>query len=76
MLGYRTEDLIGRSFLDLIDPDHREVATELFEQSRQRPGQPTVGEVRMRPRGHEQAPRRFEMTATDLLDDPTVRGWS
>jgi hypothetical protein len=25
VLGYRTEDLIGRSFLDLIDPDHREV---------------------------------------------------
>jgi diguanylate cyclase (GGDEF)-like protein len=28
----------------------------------------------MRPLGDEQAPRRFEMTATDLLDDPTVRG--
>ena len=28
----------------------------------------------MRPLGVEQAPRRFEMTATDLLADPTVRG--
>ena len=28
----------------------------------------------MRALGDEQAPRRFEMTATDLLDDPTVRG--
>jgi len=28
----------------------------------------------MRPLGDWQAPRRFEMTATDLLDDPTVRG--
>jgi diguanylate cyclase (GGDEF)-like protein/PAS domain S-box-containing protein len=74
VLGYRTEDLIGRSFLDLIDGDDREIATELFGQSRQRPGQPTMGEVGMRPRGEGQAPRRFEMTATDLLDDPTVRG--
>lgn len=49
-------------------------ARELFEESRRRPGLPTMGEVRMRPRGDGQAPRRFEMTATDLLDDPTVRG--
>jgi diguanylate cyclase (GGDEF)-like protein len=28
----------------------------------------------MRPLGGEPAPRRFEMTASDLLDDPTVRG--
>jgi diguanylate cyclase (GGDEF)-like protein len=28
----------------------------------------------MRPLEDEQAPRRFEMTATDLLSDPTVRG--
>jgi diguanylate cyclase (GGDEF)-like protein/PAS domain S-box-containing protein len=74
VLGYRTEDIIGRSFLDLIDTDDREVARDLFGESRRRPGRPTVGEVRMRPRGDGQAPRRFEMTATDLLDDPTVRG--
>ncbi|HEV3365256.1 MAG TPA: GGDEF domain-containing protein, partial [Acidimicrobiia bacterium] len=49
-------------------------ARELFEESRRRPGLPAMGEVRMRPRGDGQAPRRFEMTATDLLDDPTVRG--
>jgi diguanylate cyclase (GGDEF)-like protein len=33
-----------------------------------------MGEVRMRPLGQGRAARRFEMTATDLLDDPTVRG--
>jgi diguanylate cyclase (GGDEF)-like protein/PAS domain S-box-containing protein len=74
VLGYSTEDIIGRSFLDLIDPDDRDVARQLFERSQVRPGVPTVGELRMRPLGDEQAPRRFEMTATDLLDDPTVRG--
>ena len=45
-----------------------------FERSQLQPGVPTIGEVHMRALGDEQAPRRFEMTATDLLDDPTVRG--
>jgi diguanylate cyclase (GGDEF)-like protein/PAS domain S-box-containing protein len=74
VLGYPTEDIIGRSFLDLIELDDRDIARQLFERSQMRPGVPTMGEVRMRPLGDEQAPRRFEMTATDLLDDPTVRG--
>jgi diguanylate cyclase (GGDEF)-like protein/PAS domain S-box-containing protein len=74
VLGYLPEDLIGRSFPDLIEPDDRETAGQLFAQSRTRPGVPTMGEVRMRPLGEGQAARRFEMTATDLLDDPTVRG--
>jgi diguanylate cyclase (GGDEF)-like protein/PAS domain S-box-containing protein len=74
VLGYPPEDLIGRSFPDLLEPDDRETAGQLFAQSRTRPGMPTMGEVRMRPLGEGQAARRFEMTATDLLDDPTVRG--
>jgi diguanylate cyclase (GGDEF)-like protein/PAS domain S-box-containing protein len=74
VLGYLPEDLIGRSFPDLIEPDDRETAGQLFAQSRTRPGVPAMGEVRMRPLGEGQAARRFEMTATDLLDDPTVRG--
>jgi diguanylate cyclase (GGDEF)-like protein/PAS domain S-box-containing protein len=83
VLGYPPEDIIGRSFLDLVEPDDRDAAGELFERSRLRPGAPTVGEVRMRaapaggapaPLGDEQAPRRFELTATDLLRDPTVGG--
>jgi diguanylate cyclase (GGDEF)-like protein/PAS domain S-box-containing protein len=74
VLGHPTEHLIGRSFLDLIDPDDQDIARQLFERSQTRPGLPTMGEVRMRPLGDEQAPRRFEMTATDLLADPTVRG--
>jgi diguanylate cyclase (GGDEF)-like protein/PAS domain S-box-containing protein len=74
VLGYPPGDLIGRSFRDLIEPDDRETAGQLFAQSRTRPGVPTMGEVRMRPLGQGRAARRFEMTATDLLDDPTVRG--
>jgi diguanylate cyclase (GGDEF)-like protein len=33
-----------------------------------------MGEVRRRPMGEGRPPRRFEVTATDLLDDPTVGG--
>jgi diguanylate cyclase (GGDEF)-like protein/PAS domain S-box-containing protein len=74
VLGYPTEGIIGRSFLDLIDPPDLDIARQLFERSQTQPGVPTVGEVRMRPREDAQAPRLFEMTATDLLDDSTVRG--
>ena len=76
MLGYPAEGIIGRSFLDLIDPQDRDVARQLFERSQLQPGVPTLGEVRMRPREDAQAPRHFEMTATDLLDDSTVSRWS
>ena len=74
VLGYPAKGTIGRSFLDLVEPDDHGIATQLFERSQTQPGLPTLGEVHMRALGDEQAPRRFEMTATDLLDDPTVRG--
>jgi PAS domain S-box-containing protein len=74
VLGYPTREIIGRSFLDLVEPDDQDTARQLFERSQMRPGAPTMGEVRMRPLGDGQPPRRFGMTATDLLDDPTVRG--
>jgi PAS domain S-box-containing protein len=74
VLGYPTRDTIGRSFLDVVELDDQDIARQLFERSQMRPGVPTMGEVHMRPLGHQQAPRRFEKTATDLLDDPTVRG--
>jgi diguanylate cyclase (GGDEF)-like protein/PAS domain S-box-containing protein len=74
VLGYSTEDIIGRSFLNLVELEDQDIARLLFEHSRLRPGVPTMGEVRMRSLADGQASRRFEMTATDLLDDPTVRG--
>ena len=74
VLGYPTEEIIGGSFLDLVDPQDQDTARQLFERSKLQPEVPTVGEVRMRPREDVQAPRHFEMTATDLLDDSTVGG--
>jgi PAS domain S-box-containing protein len=60
VLGYPTEDIIGRSFLNLIDPHDQDIARQLFERSQMQPGVPTVGEVRMRPREDMRAPRHFE----------------
>jgi PAS domain S-box-containing protein len=74
VLGHPAEGLIGRSLLDLIEPDDREAASDLFERARRGNGAPTVGELRMCPVGDDLAPLRFEMTATDLLDEPTVQG--
>jgi PAS domain S-box-containing protein len=76
VLGHPSEELIGRSLLDLVHPDDREVAERRFERSRVRrdPHDPVVGEVRMLPRDGESPPKRFEMTVTGLLHDPTVHG--
>jgi PAS domain S-box-containing protein len=71
VLGHPTQDIIGRSFLDLIDPHGQDIARQVFERSQMQPGVPTVGEVCMRPREDVQALRHFEMRATDLLDDST-----
>ncbi len=56
VLGYPTEDVIGRSFLDLVELDDQDIAGLLFEHSRLRPGVPTKGEVRMRPLAEGHAP--------------------
>ena len=73
VLGHPPDSLIGGNMLDVVLADDREEALRLFEQSRQQSGVPVVGEVWMLPRG-SQTPRRFEMTVTDLLADPTVNG--
>jgi diguanylate cyclase (GGDEF)-like protein/PAS domain S-box-containing protein len=74
VLGHPAEGLIGRSLLDLIEPADRDAASDLFERARRGNGVPTVGELRMCPVGDDLAPLRFEMTATNLLDESTVQG--
>jgi nitrogen fixation/metabolism regulation signal transduction histidine kinase len=43
VLGYPTEGIIGRSFLDLVDPQDQEIARQLFERSQMQPGVPLSG---------------------------------
>jgi diguanylate cyclase (GGDEF)-like protein/PAS domain S-box-containing protein len=74
VLSHTADDLIGRSLLELVHPDDRDLVRRLFDQARLQHGAPVVGEARMRPRGDGEGSRRFEMTVTDLLDDPTVEG--
>ena len=56
VLGYPTEAIIGRSFLDLVDPQDQEIARQLFERSQMQPGVPTVGGPHAAPRGRAGAP--------------------
>src|SRR6266545_1539353 len=74
VLSHPAEDLIGRPLLDLVHPDDRGLVQRLFDESRRQHGAPVVGEARMLPRDPGAAARRFEMTVTDLLGNPTVQG--
>src|SRR6266508_1244884 len=74
VLSHPAEDLIGRPLLDLVHPDDRGLVQRLFDESRRQHGAPGVGGARMLPRDPGAAARRFEMTVTDLLGNPTVQG--
>src|SRR5919197_2524198 len=47
VLSHSAEDLIGRSLLELVHPDDRDLVRRLFDQARLRHGAPVVGEARM-----------------------------
>jgi diguanylate cyclase (GGDEF)-like protein len=58
----------------MVDPGDQQAFRELLGKSLARPSASVVGELRMRPHAGPQASRRFEMTVTNLLHDPTVGG--
>ena len=68
-IGYKPEELIGKSPFELLNPDDASKLRQLFiEESRQ----PVTREVRIR---HKDGSWRIhETTAHNLLDDPAVRG--
>jgi diguanylate cyclase (GGDEF)-like protein len=74
VLGYPAEGLIGSGMDALIHPDDQQGFHGLLGKSLVRPSASVVGELRMRPHADPQASRRFEMTITNLLHDPTVGG--
>jgi diguanylate cyclase (GGDEF)-like protein/PAS domain S-box-containing protein len=74
VLGYPADELIGAGMDALLHPDDREAFRGLLGESLARPSASVVGELRMRPHAHPDASRRFEMTVTNLLHDPTVLG--
>jgi diguanylate cyclase (GGDEF)-like protein/PAS domain S-box-containing protein len=74
VLGYPADELIGAGMDALLHPDDHEAFRGLLSESLARPSASVVGELRMRPHAHPEASRRFEMTVTNLLHDPTVLG--
>jgi diguanylate cyclase (GGDEF)-like protein/PAS domain S-box-containing protein len=74
VLGYPADELIGAGMDALLHPDDHEAFRGLLGKSLARPSASVVDELRMRPHAHPDASRRFEMTVTNLLHDPTVLG--
>jgi len=74
VLGYPAEELLGTRMHALIHPDDQQGFQELLGKSLARPSASVVGELRLRPHADPQASRRFELTITNLLGDPTVGG--
>jgi diguanylate cyclase (GGDEF)-like protein/PAS domain S-box-containing protein len=74
VLGYPADKLLGTGMEALLHPDDQQAFHELLGKSRSRPSASVVAELRMRPHAAPQAVRRFELTITNLLGDPTVGG--
>ena len=72
VLGYPSEELIGRSVFDFIHPDDRTAVLDAFGRITGTPGLTLSLGCRVR---HRDGPWRFfEVTGKSLLDDPAVRG--
>ncbi|HVZ65165.1 MAG TPA: PAS domain S-box protein [Lacunisphaera sp.] len=72
VLGYPTEELIGRSAFDFVHPDDRRRTGAAFAALVREPGGAASIEVRILRR--DGAARWFEVTGTNLLHIPSVRG--
>ncbi|MBF6606569.1 MAG: EAL domain-containing protein [Chloroflexi bacterium] len=72
VLGYRVEDRVGRSFLEIVHPDDRDWGEQLLADVVRSPGAQLSGEFRAR---HADGSwRSIEAVAKNLLDDPAVGG--
>jgi PAS domain S-box-containing protein len=72
ILGYRTEDLVGRNVFELVHPDDMQIVAESFAKLVQSPGATMVMEVRYR---HKDGSwRHMEGMGKNLLNNPAVDG--
>jgi nitrogen fixation negative regulator NifL len=72
VLGYKPEELIGRSAFELIHPDDVARIQRIFTEGLTRPGRIESGEYRFR---HKDGSWRvLEGIGKNLLEDPAVRG--
>jgi diguanylate cyclase (GGDEF)-like protein/PAS domain S-box-containing protein len=72
ILGYRTEDIIGRRLADLVPRERTEAVHALMRQVLEGPGAQATGEIAAR---HiDGSWRDFEIVAKNLLDEPAIQG--
>jgi PAS domain S-box-containing protein len=72
VLGLRTEDVVGKNAVALVDPVDRTEATRIFAEAKEEPGIRPPVEFRLR---HEDGTwRHLEINRSNLLDDPAVGG--
>lgn len=72
LMGYRADEWLGHSALEVIHPDDVELAAGAFGRALARPGLNEPLEVRVR--RFDNRWRWFELVATNLLDHPAIRG--
>ena len=70
-LGYKPDEMIGRSAFDFLHPDDREPMAAALRQWLAQPGQSATHLYRLRAKSG--AYHWMECTSTNLLDDPVVR---
>ena len=71
VIGYSADELLGKNMLDLIHPDDRPRARELFKTVLERPGEKIHGEFQSIRR--DGTCRTVEGTSTNRLGDPGIR---
>jgi PAS domain S-box-containing protein len=71
LLGYTSEEMRGREVIDYVHPDERERVVRLRAELLRAPGKVSVDETQLR---HKDGSYRwFELTRTNLMDEPSVR---
>jgi two-component system cell cycle sensor histidine kinase/response regulator CckA len=72
LMGYREDEWLGRSGLEVFHPDDAELAMGAFARTLASPGlhEPLEARIRKIPDGW----RWFELVATNLIDHPDIRG--
>jgi PAS domain S-box-containing protein len=71
-LGFAAGELVGRNAFELVHPEDRPEVRRRFDQAIQQPGRAMQVEARVRAR--DESWHWLHIVATNLLDDPAVRG--
>ncbi|CAN5625611.1 hypothetical protein BH23CHL2_BH23CHL2_14380 [soil metagenome] len=72
VLGYETEDMTGKTILDDVHPDDRSMTRDFLTSIASKPR--TIGWLEVRALHADGSIRNLLTTATNLLEDPAVRG--